>query len=1175
GLPAWLNMRVGMLQVNGLHYRKPGKTSIDLTAVSTMVTWQGSLLTLRDIAVTAPEIRVDGTLMAGFSRPSLLLNLTCTPGHPAAGIDKFLLSAAFSPARSPEQVAGTVKLTAISGRLERMRLNGELGLAGNSLEIKSLNLQQPGRRGSINGSGSISFAGAKAFLKVNLGFAGLDLSPEIGSATDLSGHLLLSGGPDAYRGDFTLANKGPGWRAGRLSGSLRGDGKGVRLTLLSGLLLEGVATGEAKVEWQDGVVLRGTLRARNLNPAKVSKQLIGAVNMDLDGSIHWFQSAPLQGELKGRLLGSRLLGRALTGEVNARLLQDNIMLNRLDLHGKGFDVHASGQLRERLAFAARVGELSLLMPSASGEMRGEGWLRWHKKRFSGAVTGVGRSIRMDGVSIGTADLSFTLSEGAGYPLQFSSAIRGLVYHKLHADAATLTVTGALERHTISAALLSTGFEARTTLAGAYKKGIWQGELTGLSGYDAAGPWQLHSPAVLIVSADAVSLASIFIKGGQGEFLSAGGELKLNPLRGSVRTEWSGLNLARFTLLPADSRLAGNSSGSLQSRWPGDGKIFLSGRVDASGALLLGRRRMAFRQASLQMAWDGNGIRNLLDLNMVDGGRVRGSFSSPLPATAVFPPPGAVEVEWDGLEMELLRPWLPGNLDLAGRLEGKLKGSVLSGNRLDLKGSSLLSEGSVRWTGNGGQLSSKLSSADISFSWQGEKLNGAFAVALAEYGEASGSFQLPLPAHLSSSIIPNGPVNFSLTGRARELGLLASIFPGLVQESQGKLDFAVRAGGKWRNPEFSGKVLLSQAAAYLPTAGIHLKNVELSAYLLQDQLIVDAFRTDSGPGRIGGNGVVQFKAWQVTGYKGRIHGERFQAVYLPELQLLVTPRLNFSGDMKKLSVEGEIVVPELTVNDKFSRAPIQPSADVVLEGEPGQTKKEVTLPLDIKVDLILGDKVQVKSQGIDAQLKGSLKLLIRNLDEIRSTGEIRVVNGKYKTYGASLDITRGRIYYAGGSIDQPTLDIQAVRKIGDVRAGVTIAGTPSLMTVKLFSEPNMPDGTILSYIILGQPLAYTQEQRGLITRGAGSLLSTSSGYRPIQGSVPAGISQGKGAGSTLSQSIVSIGRYLTPALYISYGRSLLTNINLLRVRYSLSRHWEVETQAGTESGGDISFKIDFR
>lgn len=62
--------------------------------------------------------------------------------------------------------------------------------------------------------------------------------------------------------------------------------------------------------------------------------------------------------------------------------------------------------------------------------------------------------------------------------------------------------------------------------------------------------------------------------------------------------------------------------------------------------------------------------------------------------------------------------------------------------------------------------------------------------------------------------------------------------------------------------------------------------------------------------------------------------------------------------------------------------------------------------------------------------------------------------------------------------------------------------------------------------------------------------------------------------TASESLLIVGKYLTPQLYLSYGRSLFTGGSLLRLRYDIFKHWQIETQAGSESGGDIFYKIDF-
>jgi translocation and assembly module TamB len=45
--------------------------------------------------------------------------------------------------------------------------------------------------------------------------------------------------------------------------------------------------------------------------------------------------------------------------------------------------------------------------------------------------------------------------------------------------------------------------------------------------------------------------------------------------------------------------------------------------------------------------------------------------------------------------------------------------------------------------------------------------------------------------------------------------------------------------------------------------------------------------------------------------------------------------------------------------------------------------------------------------------------------------------------------------------------------------------------------------------------------------------------------------------------------------MSIGQSLFTEASELRVRYSLSESWEVESKTGTESGVDLFYKIEFR
>jgi translocation and assembly module TamB len=53
----------------------------------------------------------------------------------------------------------------------------------------------------------------------------------------------------------------------------------------------------------------------------------------------------------------------------------------------------------------------------------------------------------------------------------------------------------------------------------------------------------------------------------------------------------------------------------------------------------------------------------------------------------------------------------------------------------------------------------------------------------------------------------------------------------------------------------------------------------------------------------------------------------------------------------------------------------------------------------------------------------------------------------------------------------------------------------------------------------------------------------------------------------------LGKFLSPRLFVSYGISLTEAINTVKLRYTLSDHWTVKTEAGEAKSADVEFKIE--
>src|SRR5690606_37775672 len=110
----------------------------------------------------------------------------------------------------------------------------------------------------------------------------------------------------------------------------------------------------------------------------------------------------------------------------------------------------------------------------------------------------------------------------------------------------------------------------------------------------------------------------------------------------------------------------------------------------------------------------------------------------------------------------------------------------------------------------------------------------------------------------------------------------------------------------------------------------------------------------------------------------------------------------------------------------------------------------------------GGEVAWAAVGGAGGLEGRLRIG-NNMD---TRGALQLVNGRYEAFGQELDLRRARILFVG-ALTQPYLDIEAVREVDTVVAGIRLSGPVDAPETEVFSEPSMPQSDALSYVILGR------------------------------------------------------------------------------------------------------------
>jgi len=189
-----------------------------------------------------------------------------------------------------------------------------------------------------------------------------------------------------------------------------------------------------------------------------------------------------------------------------------------------------------------------------------------------------------------------------------------------------------------------------------------------------------------------------------------------------------------------------------------------------------------------------------------------------------------------------------------------------------------------------------------------------------------------------------------------------------------------------------------------------------------------------------------------------------------------------------------------------------------------------------------------------------------------------VRGTYEAYGQRLEIDKGILYFSG-PLDNPGLEIVAMRKHLEVEAGVEVTGTAKDPRVRLVSDPDVPDSEKLSWLVLGRGVEGAGTSDADKLQAAAMALAAGLGTAPLQQQLAraVGLDEIRIASTSSGgeqSNVVSVGKRVSDRIYLTYQYSLSAATNVLRISYQLTRNWSVRTEAGTAGAVDIFYTLSF-
>jgi translocation and assembly module TamB len=421
-----------------------------------------------------------------------------------------------------------------------------------------------------------------------------------------------------------------------------------------------------------------------------------------------------------------------------------------------------------------------------------------------------------------------------------------------------------------------------------------------------------------------------------------------------------------------------------------------------------------------------------------------------------------------------------------------------------------------------------------------------------------------------------PIEGALDLDCPNIAPVLSLIDPSWSKSSGALTAHVTPLGTAADFKLSGRLALENGSLNLPS-GLRLRRTRLV-------LVSDGDGSISLDGEVtSGGGRVVLKASSARSEHGWVNGtftakgERFQAVNQPDAQVFVSPDVEVKLEQRVATVTGKVGVPYARIETaEVPASAASQSKDVVFVEDSLAAKPKLQVRTMLRVEL--GDSVTFNGFGLRARLAGSLAIDDERGRPTQGTGEIQIVNGKYRAFGNELTIDPGRFIFGGGPIDNPGLDIRAYRGLttqnvmassGEM-VGMKLFGTLRKPEFTVFSNPPMSQSEIMSYLVTGRPMSTSGDQSALAN--AAMLIGMQKGGNAVGGigkkfSLDEAYLEG---GQDVKETAFVAGKYLSPKLYVSYATGLFENVNTFRARYSLTNKWTLQTESGKESGTDLLY-----
>jgi len=401
------------------------------------------------------------------------------------------------------------------------------------------------------------------------------------------------------------------------------------------------------------------------------------------------------------------------------------------------------------------------------------------------------------------------------------------------------------------------------------------------------------------------------------------------------------------------------------------------------------------------------------------------------------------------------------------------------------------------------------------------------------------------------------------------------FVGAFADIDGAVSARVEGTGTPAKPQLSGSVRGERLRFNAPQLGIALRDGRLDARLSDGVLEVVQLEASAGAGTFSAKGRMPLREG-ISAATLAWRADRMTLLSRPDRRVVVDGSGTLGTEKKRLLLAGQVAVREGYIEFGAGTRTVLGDDVVVLGRKAAAAPGAGTSPLALRLDIDLGKALRVVGSGLDAFLAGKVRIATGEDGTLLARGTINTDRGTFAAFGQRLEVTRGQLVF-NGPIDNPGIDVVAMRRLPSVEVGVEITGTVRALRVNTTSNPPMSQGEQLSWLVLGRSLSNASQGDAALVAGVAASMLGGDGVPVTRRIADAfGLDDiGIRGSSAIAGQVLTVGKRLSDRIYIAYEQAVTTATNLLRVDFELHKFVSLRAEAGAVSGFGIFYTRSLR